>query len=184
MRRGACLTLLLLGASCTSREEPPVALPDGKEALLATPAAAPTAEPPGVAGADSARIAAAIARQNDALVTAYLRNDAAAVAAVYATDAVLRSVEGTAHDRRGRAAIEAGFRRLFETSPVASVTLQTITLRVWPDSALEEGRFAFEYAPRDAAPGVTTGSSIVRWRREADGVWRIVDDRAVYDEEQ
>ena len=169
---------LLHAPACTQRDEPPPTRPDAGQSLVASAPAS------GIAAADSARIAGEIASQNAALGAAYLRNDAAAVAAIYAADAVLRSVEGSAQDLRGRAAIEATFRRLFATSPVAEATLETIALRVWPDSALEDGRFAFEYAPREAAPSVTTGSSHIRWRRDADGVWRIVEDRAVYDEEQ
>lgn len=114
-------------------------------------------------------IAAAVRASNDAFVSAVAIADADGIAAVYAADADLLAPDVT--PIAGRAAIRDYWASGLAAG-ISGVTLETRSLDVAGDLAIEVGAFVLRLAPDGQAPSAIRGKYVVHHRRQADGAWR------------
>lgn len=119
---------------------------------------------------DHGDVAAAIEAANEAYVNAYNAGDAAGVAAVYAEDATV--MPPNAEPAVSRDAIEATMQAGLDAAPGFSLALETTSLEVTGDVAVELGR----YVVTDPEGGhADHGSFIAYWKR-VDGGWKMAAD--------
>jgi uncharacterized protein (TIGR02246 family) len=119
------------------------------------------------AGAADATGRQAVTQVIDSYLDAYRRNDADAIAGLYATDAVLLP---PGHPLvRGRDDIRAYWKGRMESG----FAMDTVRIEVAPGSGYVVGRY---YVPPDGDDDAETGKFVIALRREADGVWRIAAD--------
>ena len=114
-------------------------------------------------------IAAAVRASNDAFVTAVATADADGIAAVYAPDADLLAPDVT--PITGRAAIRDYWASGLAAG-ISGVTLETRSLDVVGETAIEVGAFTLRLAPDGQQPSAIRGKYVVHHRRQADGAWR------------
>ena len=112
--------------------------------------------------------AAAIRQRAESYVAAYNQHDAAALADLWAEDAVYLNRD-TGEPIHGRAAIGAMFGEMFESGEASqlSVTMKSIRL-ITPDVAIEDGA-----AEITGADGATTSSTYAAIHVKRDGVWYL-----------
>ncbi len=158
MHRTLALLPLALLASCGTGLPPSPVLP--------------VAEVQRAVDAANARIGAAMAR-----------GDAAAVAALFTQDAAVLypTIPGF---QRGRPAIEELYRRLLAGTRFLEVSLTTVSLDVRGDLAVEIGASSALVQAGGAESVRRTGRYVGVWRKDADGVWRILVDAPVPDPER
>ena len=116
-------------------------------------------------------VAVAVAAGNAAFSAAFERGDAAAIAALYTEDAVLLP-SGGRNRQQGRASIE----RFFTLAPGVEVvdhSLETTSLEVKGDTAVEIGRWTSVTRRDGGEPRKGTGPYLLVWERGGDGAWRI-----------
>lgn len=119
---------------------------------------------PGAADATGRK---AVTQVIDAYLDAYRRNDADAIAGLYASDAVLLP---PGHSLvTGRDDIRVYWRRGMESD----FTMDTVRIEVAPGSGYVVGRY---YVPPGGDDQAETGKFVIALRREPDGVWRITAD--------
>lgn len=119
---------------------------------------------PGAADATGRK---AVTQVIGAYLDAYRRNDAAAIAGLYAGDAVLLP---PGHPLvTGRDDIRAYWKRGMESG----FAMDTVRIEVAPGSGYVVGRY---YVPPDGDDPAETGKFVIALRRERDGVWRITAD--------
>ena len=117
---------------------------------------------------EGAAVAAALDTMRTALQSAVVARDAAALAALFADDAVLHEVDGSVVT--GRAAIEA---RIAAVLPgVAGYALTSQRTDVGGDLAVDHQLFQLTLA-EGAEPRVLHGNQLVVLRRGPDGSWRV-----------
>jgi len=151
LRASALLPLFLVVAACGA------ATPE----QAAAPAPAP-ADP------------APINQLRNDFLAAYNAGDAAAIAALYAEDAVYQPDHGPAVE--GRAAIQQYFEQVFATVDVTTQITPGET-EIVGDMAHEHGTFMATATPKAGGdPMMTHGKYLVIAERGADGVWRLVHD--------
>ncbi|HUG00960.1 MAG TPA: nuclear transport factor 2 family protein [Longimicrobiales bacterium] len=140
-------------------------------ALLA--AAMATAPAPALAQDEdqaAAEAAAAIAVANEAWEEAYNAGDAAGVAALYAEDATVMAPN--MEPVTGREAIQALMQAGFDAAPGFTTALETTSLEVAGDMAIEVGR----YVAMDADGGhADHGPYMATWEK-VDGEWKLAAD--------
>lgn len=131
----------------------------------ASPAPRPT--PAGRPAAAETEAIATLARDFSA---AYMRGDAAAMAALYTPDAVI--FPNGAERITGREAIQ----RYWTLAPGNRVTMHRIT----PAEVRVEGELAYDYGVYEVsgerqgeAWGPTHGNYLIVWRRQPSGEWRM-----------
>ena len=146
--------------------------------MVVTLAALAAAAPAALAAQDQASemahdhgdVGAAIEAATEAFVNAYNAGDAAGVAALYAEDATV--MPPNAEPAVGREAIEAAMRAELDAAPGFSLVLETTSLEVTGDVAVELGR----YVVTDPEGGhADHGSFIAYWKR-VDGGWKMAAD--------
>ena len=146
--------------------------------IVVTLAALAAAAPAALAGQDQASemahdhgdVGAALEAATEAFVNAYNAGDAAGVAALYAEDATV--MPPNAEPAVGREAIEATMRAELDAAPGFSLALETTSLEVTGDVAVELGR----YVVTDPEGGhADHGSFIAYWKR-VDGEWKMAAD--------
>jgi uncharacterized protein (TIGR02246 family) len=121
-------------------------------------------------GAALADDASEIAARNRDLVDAFKKGDAAAIARLYADDAVLLP-EGS-DTVTGKADIEKFWQSALDQ--VGNVTLATKTLtNLAPDIEVETGEVGF--TTKEDEPEAVTGKYLVIWKK-AGGDWKIASD--------
>ena len=109
----------------------------------------------------------AVTQVIDSYLDAYRRNDASAIAGLYANDAVLLP---PGHPLvRGRDDIRAYWSRGMESG----FAMDTVRIEVAPGSGYVVGRY---YVPPEGDDDAETGKFVIALRRDADGVWRITAD--------
>jgi len=129
------------------------------------PAAEPAAGVP-----DEATGRREVEQLRDAWVAAAERDDAPAVAALYAEDAVFVSTEtGPA---RGRAAIQEMLSQSFPVSTLENIASSDLV--VSGDLANDYGEFTQRFHPAGAPQQTIRGHYSVTLRRHPDGAWRII----------
>jgi uncharacterized protein (TIGR02246 family) len=124
-----------------------------------------------VPAASDKDVAAAVAAGNAAFSAAFERGDAAAIAALYTEDAVLLP-SGGRNRQQGRASIE----RFFTLAPGVEVvdhSLETTSLEVKGDTAVEIGRWTSVTRRDGGEPRKGTGPYLLVWERGGDGAWRV-----------
>ncbi len=118
-------------------------------------------------GAADATGMQAVTQVIDSYLDAYRRNDADAIAGLYANDAVLLP---PGHPLvRGRDDIRAYWKRGMESG----FAMDTVRIEVAPGSGYVVGRY---YVPPNGDDDAETGKFVIALRRDADGVWRITAD--------
>lgn len=118
----------------------------------------------------SAEDRAAVDTLRGAWETAYEAGDAAALAGLYTTDAVVMN-PGQA-TLAGRAAIEAYYSGVLAQGTVES-TITPGATRVGGDIGYEYGTFTGTMTMADGTSNETAGRYVVLLRRDTDGAWRI-----------
>jgi uncharacterized protein (TIGR02246 family) len=129
---------------------------------------------PAPADAVPADARAAIARANGDWLPAMRRQDAKAIADVYADEGVFVLPNGDSV--KGRAAIEQLMRdRFSRTGPVVGGTLKQDDLVVAGSMIYEWGHAELEMGGRaDQSPSRVTARYLTVWQRDASGRWRII----------
>ena len=121
---------------------------------------------------------AEVEARNRSLEAAQRRGDATAVVAHYASDATLYTTGGESNVR-GRDAIEASFGQLYRGTTVVAASLRTGAMQLRDPAEVDEtGRYEFQFRTRDGIVTCERGTYTVTWRRDGDGVWRILADRS------
>ena len=105
------------------------------------------------------------------------RKDGAAVAALYADDAMIHEVDGRISE--GRAAIVQSTTEFLNS--MSEMMLTPGSSESSGDLAYETGTFAGTFTPAGGQPTPVTGKYLVVIRREADGSLRIVQDASWLD---
>jgi len=146
-------------------------LPIALAALMsACGGAAPAPEPAAATPGDPAPI-------NDVrnrYIAAYNAGDAAALAALFAEDAISLPDHGSALE--GRAAIQKHFETVF-SGVTANISVTPGDTEVTGDIAHEHGTFSVTVTPKAGGAATTeTGKYLVVLKREADGAWRVHHD--------
>ena len=130
-----------------------------------TTSATPAAKPADNSAADRAEIV----KVRDAWLAAEKKDDPAAVASLYADDAVFVGTETPA--AYGKAAIQATFAKSF---PISSVTsLDSKELVANDKVGYDFGEFTQEVTPPNAKPVTIHGQYLVALARQPDGSWKI-----------
>ncbi|CAN5219741.1 hypothetical protein BH23GEM2_BH23GEM2_11330 [soil metagenome] len=157
-RRLLVLPLVFAAFACTPAED--------------TAVTADTAVPGDTAAArpDPAAARAGIERIRDNWRSAAERDDAGAVAALYADDAIFVGTETA--EVRGRAAIQEMFGQQFPMSTVSRIESRDLT--VSGDMAYDYGEFTQQITPPNAPGQTINGHYLVVLRRQNDGSWKIV----------
>lgn len=119
---------------------------------------------PGAADATGRK---AVTQVIDAYLDAYRRNDADAIAGLYAGDAVLLPP--------GHALVTGrdDIRTYWKQGMESGFAMDTVRIEVAPGSGYVVGRY---YVPPDGDDAAETGKFVIALRRGPDGVWRITAD--------
>ncbi|HUF65281.1 MAG TPA: SgcJ/EcaC family oxidoreductase [Gemmatimonadaceae bacterium] len=139
-----------------------------EDTAVATDTAAPADT--GAVRQDPAAARTAIEQIRDNWRSAAERDDAGAVAALYADDAIFVGTETP--EVRGRAAIQETFGQQFPMSTVSRIESRDLT--VSGDMAYDYGEFTQQVTPPNAPGQTINGHYLVVLRRQGDGSWRIV----------
>ena len=122
---------------------------------------------------DSAAIVAAIRAQESALGRAYAARDAAAIAAMYAPDAVLANPGASLLTGSSiRPAIDQ-----FATDTNLALQFRADRIQVAGDLAYSRGPFTMRMTdPATGRPRYDRGHYLTVWQRQQDGRWLMVED--------
>jgi len=123
--------------------------------------------PPSQAG-----VRRAVDAGNAAFVAAYKNGDARAFAAIFDDAGAL--LEKGGETIVGRAGIEKGMAKRFQTGRMEEGTITTTDIFVFGDLAYETGRYDFVF--RKAVTEHRTGRYVEVWKRQADGEWKMYRD--------
>jgi uncharacterized protein (TIGR02246 family) len=104
---------------------------------------------------------------------AFSRDDAAAIAAHYAEDAMVMPPGGKAVS--GRQGIEQFWRGIREMG-VQELSLTTEEVDARDDLAYEVGSATLKIQPPEGSPVTDTVKFLVVWKRSADGAWQLYRD--------
>jgi|HubBroStandDraft_6_1064221.scaffolds.fasta_scaffold956487_1 uncharacterized protein (TIGR02246 family) len=131
---------------------------------------------------DLAADVAAINALNDKLVAAFNSNDAIAMAATFAEDAILMLSNQPAIE--GRNTIQSRFEVRFKNNWVKIVNT-TLEIEVAGDWAYIRGHFTHAVTPKSGGKTVEGSSKYLRiLRRQSDGSWKIYRSIDNHDEAQ
>ncbi len=126
---------------------------------------APTPEPKRDVAADTTAINAL----RDQYTTAFNANDAAAVAATFADDAIVMEPYQAAVE--GKQAIQAMYEGLFRNA--VKVALTPLETQVAGDWAYDRGNYALTITPKTGKPSEESAKYLVIVKRQSDGSWKI-----------
>jgi ketosteroid isomerase-like protein len=112
---------------------------------------------------------AAIRQADENFVKLRNARDSKGLAALYAEDAILLPPNRAAV--QGRAAIQAW---LEASPPVSNFQLKLLEIEGRGDLAYDRGTYSMTVNPAGAAPIEERGKSILLWRKQADGSWKIL----------
>jgi uncharacterized protein (TIGR02246 family) len=112
-----------------------------------------------------------LAEARAGLLAAATSGNASALARMYTSDAVL--MNPNAPDVRGRAEIEAHFRRAFGLIAIREMTLTPIEIAEKDPDAWELSTFTQMIARPGQPSAEDRGRVLLVWRRDADTNWRI-----------
>lgn len=119
--------------------------------------------------ADPSAVEAEVAAIRESWVEGARAGDAAAVASLYADDAVVVGVDGEVLE--GREAIREGFAPDFEA--MTSLEVNGTDMEVGSDVVTDMGTFTQAVRTPDGQEQTVSGHYLVVLRRQADGSWRL-----------
>jgi uncharacterized protein (TIGR02246 family) len=122
-------------------------------------------------GVDEAK--AGIAQSNAKWEAAVKAGDAAAIAALYTSDALVLPPDQEM--AKGRAGAEKVFGGMLKAG-VNSVGLHTETVERAGDYAIETGTVTVTVQPEGKAAQTSNGKYVVVWKRQSDGSWQLHRD--------
>jgi len=132
---------------------------------------AATAAPPVV---DVAAVRQAIEQANAKQADALNRGDSTGLVANYADDAVLMFPGEPPW--RGRNEIGANGVKLIRSAKFSDVKLNTVSVDVAGDYAIETGSFEWTVTPKGGKPMPDKGKYLTVWKKQADGSWKVYRD--------
>ncbi len=138
--------------------------------------AAPAPAPPPEAPVDLAALKTTIQDREKEWSAAFLARDAAGIANLYTEDGVqLQTV--ASDDYKGRDGITKAMQAQFDTLSVVT-TREDITedIILAGDYVVEVGHYAYTGTSKANKPMAESGRYLVVWRKDADGVWRLMRD--------
>ena len=125
-------------------------------------------------GSTSSGDPAAVNNVRNEFISAFNIGDAAKVASVYATDAVIMPTHQPMIT--GRDAIENYNKTLFETF-TATINISPVETKVFGDRALDRGTYTIQLTPKaGGSPMMDEGKYLVLLQRQADGSWKLTHD--------
>lgn len=144
--------------------------------LLAAAACAPPAKATETPPVDPVALKDAIQAREKEWSAAFLAGNAAGVAALYSEDAV--SIQPAGDSWSGRAAIEKGEQAQLDTLAVtAREDIAEEVISVGANFAVEVGHYSYQATSKtNKQPRASSGRYMVLWRKDADGVWRLLRD--------
>jgi uncharacterized protein (TIGR02246 family) len=143
--------------------------------VLASCAPKPAPAPPPPPPPDPAAIRATIEATEKSWSAAYLKADAAAIAALYTEDAA--SIPPSGELNRGREAIAKQNQAAFDTVNVTAREDITEEVTLAGDYAIEVGHFSWAgTSKKTSKPLKGQGRYVVVWRKDPDGTWRLFRD--------
>jgi len=119
------------------------------------------------------KVKSAIDAANRIFLEAYAKGDAATVASVYATDAVV--MPPGAPPAKGRTAIQKFWQGAMD-SGVGNISLHTGQVGSSGTLAYEQGEFALDVRGKDGTTKHLVGKYIVVWKRTREGQWQLYRD--------
>jgi uncharacterized protein (TIGR02246 family) len=144
--------------------------------LITAACAAPAAKTPDAPPVDAAALKDVIQAREKEWSAAFLTGNAAAIAALYTEDAV--SIQPAGDSWTGRAAITKGEQTQLDT--IAVTAREDIAEEVIPagsNHAIEVGHFSYQATSKsNKKPVASSGRYMVLWRKDSDGVWRLMRD--------
>jgi uncharacterized protein (TIGR02246 family) len=142
-------------------------------ALLTSALVACAPSSPGTATTSQADVDAVNNVRNE-FVSAFNMGDAAKVASLYATDAVIMPTHQPMIT--GRDAIESYNKTFFEMF-TATINVAPVETKVFGDRALDRGTYTIQITPKaGGSPMMDEGKYIVLLQRQADGSWKLTHD--------
>jgi uncharacterized protein (TIGR02246 family) len=116
-----------------------------------------------------------VAAVRDAFAAAFNANDAAGVAALYASDGMSQpNMQPTAQGIDG---ILAGYKGLFDAYTVTGMTITSTKVEISGNLAYDIGTFRFTGVPKAAGDTLKAdGRYVVILRKDASGTWKVVAD--------
>ena len=134
------------------------------------PPSQPESNPPEV---DPAQVRAAVDQGNAKFEEAVQNQDAAALAALYTSDATLLPPGGGIV--RGRAGAEELWGSVLSGMELKAVDLSTVELEISGDTAFEIGEATLNLEPEGGEPMTQFAKYVVVWKKE-DGTWKLYWD--------
>ena len=120
----------------------------------------------------------AIRALGDEMTAAFNSNDAAAVAAAYADDAVMMDPNQAAIE--GKQAIQAAYEARSKENASESVTLAFAftprEIQVAGDWAYDRGNYTVTVTPKSGKPMERSNKYLTIYKRQSDGSWKIYRD--------
>jgi uncharacterized protein (TIGR02246 family) len=123
---------------------------------------------------DVAAVRQAIEQANAKQADALNRGDSTGLVANYADDAVLMFPGEPAW--RGRNEIGANGVKLIRSAKFSDVKLNTVSVDVAGDYAIETGSFEWTVTPKGGKPMPDNGKYLTVWKKQADGSWKVYRD--------
>ena len=165
LSRSLPVIALFAVAACTTKQ--------ARRVDTTSPATATLA---GTPSADVAAVRQAIEANDAKFSAAAVQGDSAALAAMYADDAVLMFPNMPA--ARGREAIGKAFGGMVSAMKVSAVKLETQDVIVAGDYVAETGAFDMtsQAKTKGAKPLHEVGKYLVLWKKQADGSYKILRD--------
>ena len=125
-------------------------------------------------GSTSSGDSDAVNNVRNEFISAFNSGDAAKVASLYATDAVVMPTHQPVIT--GRDAIQNYNKTFFETF-TATINISPIETKVFGDRALDRGTYTMQLTPKaGGSPIMDEGKYLVLLQRQADGSWKLTHD--------
>jgi uncharacterized protein (TIGR02246 family) len=125
-------------------------------------------------GSTSSGDPAVVNNVRNEFMSAFNAGDAAKVASLYATDAVIMPTHQPVIT--GRDAIENYNKTFFEMF-TATINISPVETKVFGDRALDRGTYTIQLTPKTGgSPMMDEGKYLVLLQRQADGSWKLTHD--------
>lgn len=119
----------------------------------------------------------AIDKGNSLWSEGWAKGDAAAVAALFASDGI--QLIGNGKVFKGPREISGHLKTVMQSAdPGVKVTVKTLKIWLDGDTAYESGRYKYEYTEK-GKPGSDEGLYVTIWKRQGDGSWKLAMDMGV-----